>query len=297
MSKQVAEADDGGADMTKYRIRAEVDWIECEVATQSPTNAPTVRRMGAFNYVTPVSPGPGAATSKFRVRLQDPGSSASVRARLTRLSARIPLDCEPTVVGVEVSLDAYSRNGAHDDLVEMAARLFKHLTTLVSKNRRFSGRWKGDVLALYSAAETLRLLRQDRVIFVGDAGASLTQRIYVKCQDSGEVLDVQEQRARLEVTMRDEALTARSLADWGAFPFQSLATYFRFRKQRAGLDPVVAHALQRAVQIGERKNRPRAGGGTRMYGLGSAADTRLNKAARDALRELSRRWAGPLRST
>ncbi|MGE3349484.1 MAG: hypothetical protein AB7I35_18805 [Ramlibacter sp.] len=291
MNTPTPQGQQGSTNLAKYRIRAEVDWIETEVTTASPTNFQTVKRWGGFNYVEPMHPGPGGATSTYRLRLQAPRNCEYVRARLIQLASRIPLAIEPTIVGVEVSLDAYSRHGLHSDLVEMAARWATGLTTLVSKNRRFSGRRKGDVVASISSTETRALLSQDRVYFVGDRDADLTQRIYVKCKDDSVVLHSHKHRARVEVTMRNEALGASTLTDWGFFQFESLATYFRFRKQKAGLDLFLAHAMQRSVQIGERKSRLRAGGGTRVFGKGSTADITLNKAARDALRELSRRWA------
>lgn len=292
MNTQEARYHETGTDMTRFRLRAVVDWIECEFETTRSTNAQTVKRAGHFKFVVPINLGSGSAATIFRIRFQDPGSFGVVQESLRKLSAQFPLSCAPTITGVEVSLDAYLKSATPDELPSLAARWYKHLTTLVSPNRRFSGRWKGDVHALWDAATILRLLQQDRVIFIGERDDDLTQRIYVKQNDAGRALEACDHRARIEVTIRNEELPMDSLEDWGLYRFESLSRYFRFRRQREGGDPVVAYALQRAAQTGERRLRRRAAGGRRLFGAGSAADTAMNKAARDALRELSRRWAG-----
>jgi len=57
------------------------------------------------------------------------------------------------------------------------------------------------------------------------------------------------------------------------------------------------HMVAKAsTQIGERNERRRAGGGTRLYSRATSADRPLNDAARYALRNLSERWSSHIPS-
>jgi hypothetical protein len=277
-------------DYGRLRFRAVVDWIECEVRTAQPTNAPTIRRHGGFNFVEPRDAGAGGAATVFRFRIQEPENFNSLVTAITVLTDRFSLVAAPIITGIEVSLDAYSLDLNRAALVAMVAHWYKFQTHPVSLNRRFQGRHKGDVEGISGLAAIERQLAAGRVIAIGNKADSLSQRLYVKTTDGGADLAPERQRARTEITMQDDGVPVQALQSWGSFKFPSLSKFFRYRRLKQDLDAVTRWSLGSAGQIGERRSRRRRAGGTSLYGRATLADVALNARARDSLRELSRRW-------
>lgn len=276
-----------------FRLRAAVDWIELEIQTAVPTNFQTIRRMLGVGYVKAQNAGEGGAATIFTFRIQDPARWHDVSAKLLLLPQLVTL---PKVVGVELALDAYSNAANREELVELAARLHKFDTAPASANRRFGGRWKGDVEAANHFASNKRRLMEGRVINVGNKSDPRSQRTYVKSTDNNGVplQKVQEHRARFENTFKGAGLVDNGLPcateAWECFRFESLSKFYRFRTLKDGLDPITATVMETLVQVGERKTRKRKEGGTRLHAKPTQADTVLNDLARDALRKLSLRW-------
>jgi len=276
-----------------FRFRAEVDWIEWEVVLQTPSNAQTIRRHGRFTFVEAIDPREGAAATIFRFRIHDPKTFRSAARRVDDLEPLFPMTVEPRLSGIEVSFDAYPANSEDPNaeaMSRMAADWFKFLTHPVSPKGRFAGRWVGDVEPVPGGLGTARMLAAGRVLVIGDRNDDLMQRIYVKKTDASTPLPPHQHRARIEVAMRNIAVPCASMAEGADFRFETLAPYFRFRRLKDDLDSATAYGMARATQLGARRHRRTRTGGKAMFGAATRADLVMNKAAREALRELTRRW-------
>ncbi len=162
------------ADYSRYRFRAEVDWIELRIVTTMPTNFQTVKRRLGVEFVEPWAPGLGGACTEFSVKFQSPASWAEIQERLKSLTADHPLAEPSTVTSVEIALDAYSRDHSRDDLIEMTARFYRCATKLVSANRRAS-RKKGDSYGLETLPQLRRLVADGYNIYIGNTSDSQRQ--------------------------------------------------------------------------------------------------------------------------
>lgn len=301
-------------DYSKFRIKACVDWIDLEVETQCPTNFQTVQRRlksllglpgDSVPYVKAQNEGKGGAATVFRCRIHDPASWRYLDSMVRKLNEQLPLVGEPRVTAIEIALDAYSKGAGRVEMIELTLRYYRFHTRPVSRNRRFAGTCRGDTkgkgLVNYRPEGILRMLAGGRVIVIGNNQTDeLSQRIYFKTQDKGEpIKDESKHRARVEVTVRGDALPICSWNDWASFRFEGrengLSKLFTFRQYRDLESLSVLHQmlLELMSQPGERREqrRSRKGGGRRKYNTETIADTMLNKRARDALKNLSGRWA------
>lgn len=283
----------GGINCPAFSVQAVVDWIELQVETTSPTNFQSIKRWTGAKYVVPQDNGAGGAATVFRFRIQDPKGWDDVDLTLTRLP---DLTSAVRVSAVEISLDAYGNGADHEGLAEQAARLHKFDAAPASPNRRFGGRWKGDVEAANHIGRNKRLLLDGRVINVGNKRDARSQRVYVKGKDDGGKIDLHpdQHRARFENTFTDTGLHDNGLPDtwegWRYFAFETLTRFYRFRRLDASLDGLSLMVAERASQIGERREHKSKAGGVRLFSRSAPADTRLNEMTRDALRKLSRHW-------
>jgi hypothetical protein len=281
---------------SSFRFRSVVDWIELEIHTQTPTNfwtlQNTLREIQKLPeeinpYVKPLDEGAGGAASNFSFRFQEPSSLHEVKRLLDEVTSRFELKGPLLVTAIEIALDAYGANP------EQAARFYKFATKMVSKNRRLYRELNVDKVHGIPAnfKSLVRHLSEGWQIAVGDNDADYYQHIYWKTTDNnGTPLPESEHRARIEITLRGAALPHQELDYWEGFKFKSLSAYFRFRTLKFGLDPMMLVLADANDQIGELHKRNRKEGGTRLYSKLTLADTPLNGRARDALRELTRRW-------
>jgi hypothetical protein len=283
-------------DRRRLRFRAEVDWIEVEVQTARPTNFVAIQRAlkdffgdDGTRYVHSLDKGDGGAASQFRFRLHDPSSFAIVGAVAQHLDGRFGLIRSPKISGIEVAVDAYGANPA------LAAHFYKFAARLVGPNRRIYRDYKGSARSIpANIAALTRLMSEGWQIGIANADADEYQHIYWKTTDgNGKALQPQVHRARTEIRLRGAALPCQTFDGWQNYDFAGLAEYFRFRMLKDDLDPLLAATAAAAEQIGQRRVRNRMEGGTRLYSKATKADSALNARARDALRELSRRWRAP----
>ncbi len=277
-------------DYSRYRFRAEVDWIELKIVLTKTTNFQTVRRRLGVEYAEAGAPGAGGADVEFTVKIQSPSSWAEVNARLERLTVDNPLAKPAEVTGIEIALDAYSRNESFDDLVEMASRFYREACKLVSVNRRASKTKRDGSYPLESADQTRRLLADGYNIYIGNRSDSERQHIYVKQTDGSSPLPFAQQRARTEFTLTGDKVPVSLLDDWKEYRLESFASYFKYRRLKAELHLFVATPMRSMAQVGERRPRFAGYGKKRRFSLSTVADLKLNALAFDALRELSRRW-------
>ncbi|MES2365737.1 MAG: hypothetical protein V4563_07600 [Pseudomonadota bacterium] len=291
-------------DYCELRFRAVVDWAEFEICTTKTTNFWTVQQalreiQGLPRNVSPYVAGYDINTGKkypecdvnkpstlFRFRVQDPTNFQVLETVLAFIEAKFCLQSSSSLIAIEVALDAYNANP------EQAARFYKFLSTVVSSNRRI---YRGNREIVKSVpipiATITQRLSEGWQIGIGDQPADYYQHIYWKTTDNnGTPIPDSEYRARIEITLRGSALTSSSLGDFACFDFGSLNKFFRFRMMKPGLEPRMQCLADSYEQIGERKSRKRSEGGIRLYSTLTQADTALNGRARDALKELSRRW-------
>lgn len=272
-----------------FIFRACVDWIEFEITTLNATRGPHIRKkMQLPSYVEPIDAGAAKEATRFKITYQDPSSWAELIDFIDRLEERFPLAGAPIITGIEITFDAY-RNGATDaQMEEMCLGLFKFATFSPSKNQRFSGRWAGDVSAIETDKQVLRMIGQDRVINLGNKDDEISMRIYLKKKDAGALLPPEKHRARREVTLRGNAVPFRTFAEASAYAFTELRPYFKFRKKKESLSDLDEVLMAHTPQAGIRQKRVTADHSLRWHDRRTPADTRLNRIAYDALRGLSR---------
>lgn len=283
-----------------YRFEAVVDWIELEIQTKSPTNFPSIRKQGGLGYVEPINAGDGGAATIFRVMIQDPLRWQDVVRQLGKIETAKPFSCGPRVTGIEISLDAYSHNESKEELAELAARFYTYQTHPASIVARTYREYKGSGEAVPKFDLLIRKLLGGRMIGIGHhrddpkgrwKADTIAQRIYLKTTDKGGTpIPIGEYRARTEITLRDAGLPCQNLPEWGGVGFEKLSRYFRYRMLTQDMGSLMTTFVKDDPQIGQRKQRNRKEGGTRLYSKNTKADTELNNRARYALRQLSQRW-------
>lgn len=276
--------------------RAVVDWIEVEIQTINMTNFQTVQR--AFRkvlclpesiniWVKAHDANEGGGTCRFSVRIQDVTRYSDVEKWLINVSAMLPLSENWLISKMELALDVYC-----DDQEAMTARLYKFMANPVSDNRRMYHEGRGTPKAVPRHFDSIeRHLSEGWQIAIGNKTDNEYQHLYVKDTDTqdGQRHKV-EKRARLEIRLSGAALPYQTPEEWQQCKFERMADYFKQRQLKDNLDPLIQTLAEAADQIGERKTRNRREGGTRQYSKATKADP-INGAIRQALRDLSKRWA------
>lgn len=276
-------------DYSHYQFRAEVDWIELRIVTIAPTNFQTVRRRLGVGFADPKDSGAGGSCTEFAVKFQAPRSWAEIHESLKKLTVDHPLAEPVMVTAVEIALDAYSINQTRNDLVEMTARFFHGAALLISDNWRASKR-QGESYGLETLSQLQNLIADGYNIYIGNQSDPERQHIYLKETDSSTDLPPHMHRARIEFTLEREKLPAQSFQNWQEHDFTAFAPYFKFRRLKNDLPPVIAAPKRMVAQVGARRARKTPQGHYREFSRSTEADYKLNALAFDALRELNRRW-------
>lgn len=287
--------------MTNYsnpRLRAVVDWVQLEIQSAKPTNFWSIqtelRRLlclpdSVSPHVEAINESDGGAATIFRITLQAPERHQDIAKVTNSLSAAFGCGGSPRITAIEIAFDAYGAGA------EQAARFCKFLTNPVSDNCRLyrRGKRQGDTThCIPTRFQTLeQRLAEGWTVGIGSNSDNYRQRIYHKTTDNnGTPIPQSDHRARIEITLRGEALPFQTLEELQRFKFSDLSEFFRFRKLKPDLSPLEQVNADASAQIGERRTRNRREGGTRLFSRLTQADADLNTRARDALRELSRRW-------
>jgi hypothetical protein len=269
-----------------FTFRAVVDWIEIAVKTDRATNFQALKRRIAVPFVTPVDLGAGGASTEFRFRVQDPTSARQVRDQLESLESRFPFAKRPSILELEVSVDAQQSHRDRQAHLKLLAH-YASFTTNSNANKRFAN-VKGTVEGLPQFTSSLNRMLDCKSHYIGDSTDAVSQRLYLKETNNGAELPSDEHRARIEVTLRRDAVPLGLLGDIDKFKFERLTQYFRFRRPAEDLEPIPALFVQiPAARIGTRQKRGRT-----LYSPWTRADIELNEKIRNALRNLSRRWHG-----
>ena len=276
-------------DYSRFRFRAVVDWIELEIHTAKPTNFQTLKKAGILPYVEAQNAGAGGSATTFRFKLYDLASWNDLSRIVSDLDTKYPFSRAPVITGMEIALDAYSKGEATPyELAELVANYYRNMTQPVSNNKRLYRDYKGSGQPIPQQFSSLvRHVSEGWQIAIGDKEAEQYQHMYFKTTDKGKPLSENAHRARVEVTLREKKLLCHGLEELQVFDFTSVSGYFKFRKQ---LDERASLLATRSQQIGEKKQRNRKEGGTRLSFKHTEADLVLNRKAYDALRDLFRRW-------
>ncbi|MDI1259364.1 hypothetical protein [Aquabacterium sp.] len=276
--------------------RACLDWIDLEI------NA--LGRHVAFNIwkhfkdlgISHVKPldieegrqGENTPTKRFILRLQNPKSIACCREIEAKLNQKFPLAGPILISGIEVAVDTY-----HPDtlvLAKIAFSRYKYLRhpvapraahrLLAMRGRRVWGSPMHPILIPY--------LNEGRTLFMGKIDADLIMRIYVKTKDNGIPLPTSQYRARVEVRLQGGQVPFKTLEEMEAFNFASLACYFKWLKERPDIGEDERSALKKITILGQPRDATKKANHERQSRSCLEADSKLNKSAADALRNLTR---------
>lgn len=240
-------------DLGNYRFAAVIDWIELVVVLDRGSQFQHLQTLleplvGRRPHVVPVDPGPGGVTKSFQIRVQEP-SIAGLQQVSDKLCGTYGLAAPPQISGIEISVDAYARNGeaeARELLLGVMQRTLhtgRDVWTNPDSRPRFSygpgapsfitprpGTEKKTTSPLVPEHYVAPAL--DGTMYVGARGEDLMIRLMDKVMDrqnraAGTRHDLPEdkKRVRVEVTLTGlelERLKLRSLEELARFPFSTL---------------------------------------------------------------------------
>ena len=291
-------------DYSKYKINSVIDWVEVTIKLKDASNHQTIRRHFPSTedniYVRPVDPTSENGTSNtFSFRKQEPESAESFAKLMKVLQEKFPFSEEPIITGIEISVDARSKAKSISELEEMA-EIFLKFSKRPNK-WRVCGRkgTHGEVMFVdnIGTKKIRNAVGQGLGLNSGNQGDPVAMRIYIKKTDNSgkQILDIKDQRARIEVTLSGADLPFQTIEGWGKFRFEQLAQpYFSFLKLKQNLTPlqklIVNHDVRTRLawneSVPEMQKRLRT---RRVKSKLMNADSELNKRIRDALRKLSGR--------
>ena len=287
-----------------------IDFIEVTFQTLARTNLQTVQPKISHTLGLPdgkdvpvrvIDPEEGGSASTFAFRIQDPKNFIQVAEVVAGLRRRLDI-ADLRISGVEVSLDLWPQSPAtREELAEVVTHLYRFSAYHPSENRRIYREGRGGAKDVPARVEALqRALAGGYTLGVGQHRGSpsrrgyvardpIAQRYYVKTTDDRAELPRDQWRARMEVTMQDEA--APTLEELATFDFTGLRDKFALRMLRDDLHPMLDYALNRyAFPTGEKKPRPSRRRHPRQFSPATVADSAMNSRVRDALRKLTRAW-------
>ncbi|EKN3400916.1 hypothetical protein ACQVC4_000387 [Yersinia enterocolitica] len=184
------------------------------------------------NYVKPwVKPMISSTNDVFRIRFRDllANHCGELEAALDQLQNRFPFAYEPQIMGVEVFCDFRHKAQSITATSAMTYRLQNALFSTGTKARQYNPVTKRNVFLDVHGAR----INPEWNLRTGNKWDSISWQVYHKLTDDGQTLPVEEQRARVEVTLKGAALTHYSLHrlnDIQRFRFETLAHLFKFRK-------------------------------------------------------------------
>jgi hypothetical protein len=297
-------------DLQNFRRKACVDWVDVRLRIARPSQFQHVQSAldtaGAGKlHVRAIEPGPGGVADTFVMRVTDhlANNYAALSKALTEFAARYPLVHAPEIVAIEVACDFLHIGEVERDAstMEMTYRLQSSLLTDGDSPRQFDPQvWANRYMDV--AGQRLDPLLNYRE---GNKGDDVSWQCYWKRTDRGQPLPPNEWRARVEVTLKGDALRdvgLVKLADLDGYKFTNLARFFRFRTP---IDPEAQAKGDRfklaAITINRRLNDATPERGLHSFrSIGQhdkkqrrrsesshlQADDELQRAVKDALRHL-----------
>lgn len=267
-----------------YTCSAVIDWIELDLELKSVTQHQWLRdAIAGFDvrvYIKPIDAGAGLESSHFTIKVQEP-DFVELQRILAAIDRRYGLVAEPTVIGLEVSVDFTPKTPSDEARARMVGVLFRHLapatdvfTTRTARPRHSWGeghRWapvqetgSGSDPYVFAVNDTTSSPGADTTSYFGAKDSDDMVRVMDKVvdrqnrhADTQEVLAEKDRRCRVEVTLKQGKLAAlgiRHIADVSRFKFARLqGTYFQFklatmRRLDGSAGPVPAYRERQRVQ-------------------------------------------------
>lgn len=279
-----------GIALDAYACSAVIDWIEIDLrlkkVTQHQWLADAIAGFDRRPYIKPVDAGAGQESTCFKIKFQEPDLE-ELRRIFAAIDRRYGLAEEPVVIGLEVSVDFTPRTPSDEARARMVGVLFRHLApdTVVfatpdAMPRHSWGvghRWarvqkigsSSDPYA-FAVNDTTSSPGADTTSYFGAKNSDAMIRVMDKVvdrqntyTDTREVLAAEDQRCRVEVTLKQSKLAAlgiRHIGDVSRFRFATLqGQYFQFKLAtvrrldgRAGPVPVYRERqrVQKFLQTG-----------------------------------------------
>lgn len=246
------------ADRKSFKVSAGIDWLDIKVSLSKRTQHRYVQeellritelklwvepcgicisKLSSYaprpdnNVKTWVKPMISSTNDTFRIRFHDllaKNHGGMLEAVLEQLQKRFPFVHEPQIVGIEVFCDFWHKQRSVSATRAMTYRLQTSLFSNGTRPRQFNpASWKNVYLFPGTRITPYRNFR------AGNKWDNISWQVYHKRTDNAQKLPVEEQRARVEVTLKGAALTHYSLhrlSDMQRFRFETLTHLFKFRK-------------------------------------------------------------------
>ncbi|MBJ6596041.1 hypothetical protein JGT27_10080 [Enterobacter asburiae] len=246
------------ADRKSFKVSAGIDWLDIKVSLSKGTQHRYVQeellritelklwvepcgicisKLSSYaprpdnNVKTWVKPMISSTNDTFRIRFHDllaKNHGGMLEAVLEQLQKRFPFVHEPQIVGIEVFCDFWHKQRSVSATRAMTYRLQTSLFSNGTRPRQFNpASWKNVYLFPGTRITPYRNFR------TGNKWDNISWQVYHKRTDNAQKLPVEEQRARVEVTLKGAALTHYSLhrlSDMQRFRFETLTHLFKFRK-------------------------------------------------------------------
>jgi hypothetical protein len=255
-------------DLSAYRVRACIDWVQIEITTTQTTQGVHISRwlnsiLGNQPYVTDLNGKVRSTGRGFLVRVQNP-ELTKIREGLRDLHSRCGLVGPVKIDGIEVSIDFFSNDGTDQKRWQMVGALGRLILPAPdSLNEGMDrGRYVYSVDGMTKTVKIINLQKLGRIVngvvvpfeldvqnhksptadstvYFGEKNSDVMISIQNKITDRRDPskntvvnLDQNHKRARIEVTLRSAALTGlglRFIDDLGGFDFGKLRSdIFRF---------------------------------------------------------------------
>lgn len=286
-----------------FRVRACVDWLELLVTLPMASQFRHVRARAPAHWgkVFVHAVDGDASSTRFQLRIQNPGPPAQVFHELQSLSANGPIPAENVaVVGLEIAVDFAPSTTGHHDLAQTVAHLHEHLAKPPSGPHllRHQGRYQ----AAAGRQAITAALGEGWSLTIGEEDASDSARFYRKDYDtrpgqSYAPLPPAQHYARMERTLTGKACPITTLADWRAFKFEALAE--RFAMVLPTADATLLTTATRAMwgpALGTSDDPKKRASHRRQSARATKRDIALNEKIRQALRDLTKRIAAAERA-
>ncbi len=275
----------------------------------------------------------GNTTAKrFRIRIHDPKSFRQIKTLCEQMNGEYEISEESVVItALEIAFDTYKAGATARELAVIAADRYRWLTSPPIDSRWYFYREKGErrryiieaITGPTREADDNVIMLNDIIRYLAD-GWQLTDansksvdrrwHVYVKTRDTigqqdenneleskdRKLLSQDKWRARIEITLRGDALPFRTMAELEAFDIAKLTKHFKFRQIDNQLPRITTYAISQCSgrQLGRRgiyrkplkivgkysRGKPLA------YRHSSIADTRLNRVILRAFERFSRGW-------
>lgn len=292
-----------------FRATAVIDWLDVKIHTESRTQHQHVRAVlreitGIYSWwAGAIDIQPGDVTNTFRIRFHDElaNNHQKLCTTLDALARRFHFASEPTIAGIEISCDFWHKQQSVEATRALTYRLQTSLFAPGINQRQYNS---------YTKANQFLNKPGDRInpafnLRIGNENDPISWHCYHKRTDKKQPLPLNQQRARVEVTLQGDALQRYGfgiLSGLQHFKFETLASLFTFRRPipaakmakgdlfrlvainwiRSYRDATTGRGTHAFSTVGQRDKKGR----TRKESSHLTADKELSNRIREALRNL-----------